>query len=198
MATISKLSTGCAGEHFVAYRLSAMNYLVALTRGGSPAVDLMVATPNGEKTVTIQVKTMIQARFKSGWNWRLSSKAKELCGESVFYAFVNLNDCVGEPSGATPKPDKMPEIFIIPADIVKSNLATFPHGSSKPTDFWFNIIENERDITDKLKGIWAEHGKWHEAWHLIKERLGDDGGLLVEQIESSDGHLPLESLPDAP
>ena len=40
-----------------------MNYLVALTRGGSPSVDLMVATPNGKKTVTVQVKTAIQARF---------------------------------------------------------------------------------------------------------------------------------------
>jgi hypothetical protein len=26
--------TGAAGEHFVAYKLSAMNYPVALTRGG--------------------------------------------------------------------------------------------------------------------------------------------------------------------
>ena len=168
-----------------------MNYLVALTRGGSPLVDLMVGTLDGKKTVTVQVKTAIQARFKNGWNWHLSSKAKELCGESVFYAFVDLKGRVEESSGAT----LMPDVFIVPADIVQSNLATFPHGSSKPTDFWFNIIENESDITDKLKGIWAEHGKWHEAWCLIKERLADDGSLRVEQIESSDDHLPLESPP---
>ena len=62
----------------------------------------------------------------------------------------------------------MPDVFIVPADIVKNNLSHFPARPSKPTDFWFNIIENESDITDKLKGIWAEHGKWHEAWHLIK------------------------------
>ena len=42
-----------------------MGYLVALTRGGSPSVDLMVATPNGKKTVTIQVKTRKQGSFRS-------------------------------------------------------------------------------------------------------------------------------------
>jgi len=102
---IPNVLTGCAGEHFVAYRLSAMGYLVALTRGGSPSVDLMVGTPNGQKTATIQVKTAIKAFSAatkknpiSCWYWRLTSKAKDLCGESVFYAFVDLRGGAGEPS----------------------------------------------------------------------------------------------------
>src|SRR3990172_9316203 len=87
--------TGCAGEHFVAYRLSAMGYLVALTRGGAPSVDLMVGTPDGKKTVTIQVKTANKAFLKykkrakdNCWYWRVNPKAKDLAGKSVFYAFV--------------------------------------------------------------------------------------------------------------
>lgn len=40
MASRASTLTGAAGEHFIAYRLSAMGYPVALTRGGSPTVDL--------------------------------------------------------------------------------------------------------------------------------------------------------------
>ena len=103
-------------------------------------------------------------------------KANELCGKDVFYAFVDFRDCVEEPSGAMP----MPDVFIVPADTVKRKLDTFPHGSPKPTDFWFNIIDNKSDITDKLRGLWAENGKWHEAWHFITARLGLNCSLCVE------------------
>ena len=150
-----------------------MGYLAALTRGGSPSVDLMVGTADGRKTVTIQVKTMIDASFKKGgrvvgWNWRVGRKALELCGESVFYAFVDLRGCSGEPSAAMRRPD----VYVVPADVVRCNLATFPHGSSEPKDVWINIIENKDDITEELRGLWAENGKWHEAWHFIADRLG--------------------------
>jgi hypothetical protein len=33
--------TGAAGEHFVAFILSARGYAVGLTRGGSPTIDLL-------------------------------------------------------------------------------------------------------------------------------------------------------------
>ena len=132
--------------------LSAMGYLVALTRGGSPSVDLMVATPNGKKTVTIQVKTGDSGIFRSketrtsGWNWRVSSKAKELCGESVFYAFVDLKGGAGEPSGEM----EMPDVFIVPADFVKDNLNLYPKAAEEPTDFWFDIFEKERTNGTRL------------------------------------------------
>jgi hypothetical protein len=61
MPKIPTALTGCAGEHFVAYRLSAMGYVAALPRGGSPSVDLMVGTVDGRNTVTVQVKTKSQA-----------------------------------------------------------------------------------------------------------------------------------------
>ena len=43
-----------AGEHFVAYRLSAMGYPVALTRAGSPTVDLMVGDLAGNAAISLQ------------------------------------------------------------------------------------------------------------------------------------------------
>jgi hypothetical protein len=42
--------TGTAGEHFVAARLAGMGYVVALSRGGSPGVDLLIATQDGSRT----------------------------------------------------------------------------------------------------------------------------------------------------
>lgn len=45
-----------AGEHFGASRLSAMGYPVALTRGGSPTVDLMVGDVAGNAAISLQRK----------------------------------------------------------------------------------------------------------------------------------------------
>ena len=165
MAT-QKMVVGCAGEHFVAYRLSAMGYLVAMTRGGSPSVDLMVATHDGKSTVTVQVKTAKNAWLKSkrgegNWYWHVGPKARTLTGPSVFYAFVDLKGGTGEGETGEPRKPDMPDVFIVPADYVAGpgNLETYPKNDPKPTDFWFDI---------------PEHGerRWREAWHLINERLG--------------------------
>ena len=48
--------TGAAGEHYVAYKLSLLGFPTALTRGGSPVIDLMVGDLTGENAVSIQVK----------------------------------------------------------------------------------------------------------------------------------------------
>jgi len=57
MAKRATTLTGAAGEHYVAYKLSAMGYPTALTRGGSPVIDLMVGDLSGNGSVSIQVKT---------------------------------------------------------------------------------------------------------------------------------------------
>ena len=81
------------------------------------------------------------------WYWRVNPKAKDLAGKSVFYAFVDLKE--GK---------EQPDVFIVPADFVGKHLNTYPKGSPKPTSFWFDIMEEDKD-------------KWHEAWHLIKSIL---------------------------
>jgi hypothetical protein len=154
-------STCCAGEHYVAYQLSVRGYLVALTRGGSPSIDLMVATSDGQKAVTIQVKTATNASVpckrkpeNSLWNWPVGSKALDLSGESVFYAFVDLRE--GTEKAA--KSMLMPEVFIVPAEFVREHLNPFPKPPKKPTTFWFDIFEKDKE-------------KWHENWDLIEAGL---------------------------
>jgi len=182
MPIIPPALTGCAGEHFVAYRLSAMGYLVALTRGGSPTVDLMVGTPDGKKMVTIQVKTKNKAFSPatkkdpiSCWYWQVAAKAKEPPGERFLYAFVNLKGGAGE----SPKPMPMPEVFIVPADFVAEKMNQALAGSTKnertswvsvygkpPTMFFFHIEAGQDGMEKDVEK------KWRENWDLIKERLG--------------------------
>ncbi|MGA2069134.1 MAG: hypothetical protein ABSG86_29540 [Thermoguttaceae bacterium] len=133
-----------------------MRYLVALTRGGSPSVDLMAWTLDGNKSVAIQVKTAERA-FKPAtkknpgyWEWIIGSK-KPLRGESIFYAFVDLKVGTGEP----------PEVFIVPADVVATHLIGFPR--KEPEKFWFVGEEEDKE-------------KWRERWDLIEEALGTSTG----------------------
>ena len=114
--------TGAAGEHYVACILSSLGYPVALTRGGSPTVDLMVGDITGEGTVSIQVKTARWAwreRKRSPdsafWEWECSAKACHLRGDSIFYAFVDLRS-FPQHSGL------YPQVFIVPSAIVAGTI----------------------------------------------------------------------------
>lgn len=175
---------GCAGEHYVAYRLSAMGYHAALTRGGVPCVDVVVGSPEGRNSVTIQVKTSNNAFYRAGkkhpdrdpacWCWPIGRKAESLCGETFFYAFVDLKGCATK---QLPSPMLVPDVFIVPA----KNLATMLNeafqdglGRSGQTSWvsvwgkqqmYFFYIEAGEDHKEKVE-------KWQEEWRLIERALG--------------------------
>jgi hypothetical protein len=143
--------TAAAGEHFVAYRLSALGYPVALTRGGSPTIDLMVGDLSGRSAISVQVKTSNWASRpkkrkpeNSHSEWDVGRKALALRGESIFYAFVDLKWDWSKPS--------TPDVFIVPSTVVADFLG--PDWSR----YMFWIRETDR-------------AKWFEAWHLITDRL---------------------------
>jgi hypothetical protein len=175
MPRIPGALTGCAGEHFVAYRLSAMGYLVALPRAGVPSVDLMVGTTDARNAVTIQVKTKNGAFSRATkkelacWYWQIGAKARESRGKSAFYAFVDLKS--GEPSPS------IPDVFIVPADFVaemmsnpcpkgvKTDERTTWVGSWGKPPMYFFYIEADENRKEKEE-------KWWEAWDLIERALG--------------------------
>lgn len=143
--------TGAAGEHFVAFRLAAMGFPVALTRGGSQSIDLMVGDVSGNAAISVQVKTSNGAwrSFKktplsNHWEWHVGTKAGTLAGPSIFYAFVDLK----WEKGAV-----MPDTFIVPS---KDVAAAFAGTKYKMNMFWIK----EADKTE-----------YFEAWNLITERL---------------------------
>jgi hypothetical protein len=146
--------TAAAGEHFVAYKLSELGFLAALTRAGVPTVDIMAGDTSGENSIMIQVKTSNWARRqykrnteKNGWTWDVGAKAKSIKGENIIYAFVDLrwnnNSCQN-----IPKPD----VFIVPSIVV----ANFLGENWSRYMFW--IFEKEKD-------------KYFENWDLIIDRL---------------------------
>lgn len=169
--------TGAAGEHYVAYKLSAMGYPAALTRGGSPVIDLMVGDISGNGSISIQVKTSNSARRvhkrdknkdKDRWEWDVGSKGRKLKGESIFYAFVNLK---GTPSAIK---NPHPEVFIVPSEDVASYL-------DRPMSrymFWIKDKDKERYL---------------EAWHLITDRLlGPVPADPIDEMESVDEESVVE------
>jgi len=110
--------TGAAGEYFVAARLAAMGYVVALTRGGSPSVDLLVSNQSGSMTVSIQVKTAWWARRdhkrkkeKDRWEWPIRRYEAQDASPQFLYAFVDLR--------AWPDTGYTPLVFVMPSKEVK-------------------------------------------------------------------------------
>lgn len=135
----------------MAYRLSAMGFPVALTRGGSPSVDLMVGSLDGKDTVSIQVKTSNNAwrRYKrrperNHWEWDVGKRALSLRGDRVIYAFVDLRWKKGTLSH--------PDVFVVPSQTVADSLG--PNWKR----YMFSVREGDKD-------------RYFEAWSRVTDLL---------------------------
>ena len=149
--------TGAAGEHFVAYKLSHLGYPVALTRGGSPTVDIMVGDVSGNASVSIQVKTSNNAcrvykkhPENNKWLWEVGEKARTLKGENIIYAFVDLKG----------NPEENPDVYLVP-----SNIVAF-HTADQVSRIMFGICEKDGN-------------QIRNDWTLITNKLGE--GFLNQE-----------------
>lgn len=114
MAKRKSVVTGATGEHYVAYKLSAMGLVVAVPRGNSPAVDLLVSSADGSRVISIQVKTSTGAwrdrkrnPADSHWEFELSRRAADYESDTLYYALVDLRWGSGEP-----------DVFLMPSKLV--------------------------------------------------------------------------------
>jgi hypothetical protein len=57
MAKRSGILIGTAGVYHVASQLAQQGFHAAVTFGNAPSVDILVASPNGSSTISLQVKT---------------------------------------------------------------------------------------------------------------------------------------------
>ena len=156
-----KALVGAAGEHYVAFRLSAMGYAVGLTPRGASAVDLLVANLKTNKSITIQTKTMYEGavKYKDGatwWKWRVG-RSWEQHDAGFFYVFVDFR---GDPS-------KSPDVFIVPStDLVNlpkkeqedPSLDMHPKSGPPFTDVWFVFADRGKDV-------------YFDRWEPIKKVL---------------------------
>ncbi|MDN3706553.1 hypothetical protein QW060_26245 [Myroides ceti] len=85
MTKISKQLSGIAGEYFVAAEISRRGYLAAITLRNSDGIDILVSNPNGDKSISIQVKTTQNKR-----KWVLTQKVENETSDKKFFIFVNI------------------------------------------------------------------------------------------------------------
>ena len=139
VAGIQTAILGACGEHYVASYLSGMGLVVALTRAGVPATDLIVTSETGGRSLSLQVKTgqiYNHVTYKRNpkenyWVWRVGKMALNVSAETHWYAFVSVE---GWPHKA-----RAPDVFFVPSKLVartlrennKSQREVVPHDVGK-------------------------------------------------------------------
>jgi hypothetical protein len=95
---------GVSGEYFVAAELSRRGWVAVLTLKNTPNIDLIATTPDGKRTVNIQVKTRSIGN-RQGWilNKSIESVAP---GKNFYIAFVDLQGI-----------DAKPDYYLIPKNL---------------------------------------------------------------------------------
>lgn len=86
---------GEAGEHFVAYKLSRLEYYVGLTLGNMPNIDIILSSGLGLKSMSLQVKTSKGAYRKNrygseGYEWDVNKGVIGRNSIDFWYCFVDF------------------------------------------------------------------------------------------------------------
>lgn len=148
--------TGTAGEHYVAYKLSSMDIVVALPRDGSPTVDILASNMEGNKVIAIQVKTTEWATRDRGrgknrkahhLEFPLGHKSGRLKSDNLIFAFVDLNWRDWH--------EKQPDIYFVPSEFV--------------FDFCKPWIDKVKMVRFHI-GI-EELNRFKNNWNFITEKL---------------------------
>lgn len=106
MASGNKISTGNAGEYFVAGELERHGFTVAVPMSNVKDFDILAIDRDTYAQFAIQVKTTSLKHKK----WALTKKSEELVGDNIIYFFVTLNEL--EP----------PEYHIVPSRILAETI----------------------------------------------------------------------------
>jgi hypothetical protein len=136
MATKGQL-TGMTGVYLVAAQLSRRGFVVSPTSRSVHGVDLLASSPNGSRTLAIEVKT--NARTFNFW--LLGKKAKEMTSRGLYYAFVNIRE------GSE-------EYYIVPSRIVATRMKEKTRGPKKSK--WRSV---SRSDVDRFKDKWPRADK---------------------------------------
>lgn len=88
---------GLGGQYFVAYALTVRKFHAAITGGNVPDVDILVATADGAKLLSLQVKTARNAHRKKRYGhelreWEVSTHAPGQNQENLWYGLVDLQE----------------------------------------------------------------------------------------------------------
>ena len=83
---LSKTQTGVAGEYLVAGELTLRGFVAAITLRNSRGIDIIASTEDGDKSVSIQVKSNSSGKP----TWTLTQSSEGFYSENHFYVFVAI------------------------------------------------------------------------------------------------------------
>ena len=106
MADNNYVSTGNAGEYFVAGELERRGFTVAVPMSNVKDFDILAINRENYNQYALQVKTTISNRKE----WILSKKNEDIINPHVFYVFVTLHGTA------------MPEYHIVPSAVVAAHI----------------------------------------------------------------------------
>lgn len=143
MANQNNISTGNAGEYFVAGELERRGFTVALPMSNVRDFDILAINRTTYEQFAIQVKTTSYKRKK----WTLSKKNEDIVGDNIVYVFVALNEL------------DVPEYHVAPskmvAEIVKRDYATWLNTPGKQGQQHNDTsIRNFTDYDDEFLDRW--------------------------------------------
>ena len=143
MPNNTNVSTGNAGEYFVAGELERHGFTVAVPMSNVKDFDILAIDRSTFKQFAIQVKTTGYRQKK----WTLSKKNEDLQGNNIIYFFVSLNEM------------DVPEYHIVPSKIVAETIKrshqewlSTPGKHGQPHND--NTIRNFSDINDVYLNRW--------------------------------------------
>lgn len=139
----NNISTGNAGEYFVAGELERHGFTAAVPMSNTKDFDILAINRETYKQFAIQVKT---TGFKQKV-WTLGVKNEELIGDNIIYIFVALNEL------------DVPEYHIVPSYIVaktikESHQEWLNTPGKKGQQHNDNPIRKFDDLNDKYLNNW--------------------------------------------
>lgn len=144
--------TGVAGEYFVAAELSRQGWIAAMTIKNTPNIDVIATTPDGNRTLNIQVKTRSIANRQG---WILNKGIETLVPSDNFYiAFVDL---IGI--------DEKPDYFLIPRNLfAKWSVKRYQDWMKTPGRSGRAHVDNPIRTFDKPQ--FKEFEQYHNNWEI--------------------------------
>ncbi len=103
---MNNVSTGNAGEYFVAGELERRGFTCAVPMSNTKDFDILIINRNNNKQYAIQVKTTMHKKK----SWMLSKKNEKLYADNIFYVFVSLNEL------------ETPEFHVVPSKVVAEKI----------------------------------------------------------------------------
>jgi hypothetical protein len=144
--------TGIAGEYFVAAELSRRGWIATLTLKNTPNIDVIATTPDGLRTLNIQVKTR---SIKNRAGWILTKKIETLVpGENFYIAFVDLKGH-----------DENPDYYLIPRNLFSKWIAE-KHSQWLAAPGRSGRVHVDNPIRAFDKPDFERFEKYHNNWNI--------------------------------